>query len=229
MSSSMSMSVPMSSMAMSSTVTAASAAATSSASSMGGMDMGGMDMSTGSHACKISMLWNWYTVDSCFLASSWHNTSHGMFAGSCIGVICLVLTLEFLRRLGKEYDRFLVRQSLQQRAVVNSGATSENGSGAGLQQGDGKADAAMVKSRMCVGGAAVSAQFRPNVLQQGVRALLHMLQFAVAYFIMLLAMYFNGYIIICIFIGAFLGFFIFGWETVQLDKSQEEEVTVCCG
>ena len=25
--------------------------------------MGGMDM--GSGACKISMLWNWYTVDSC--------------------------------------------------------------------------------------------------------------------------------------------------------------------
>ena len=44
------------------------------------------------------------------------------------------------------------------------------------------------------------------------RALLHMLQFAVAYFIMLLAMYFNGYIIICIFIGAFLGALIFSWE-----------------
>lgn len=27
-----------------------------------------------------------------------------------------------------------------------------------------------------------------------------------------LAMYYNGYIIICIFIGAFLGAFIFQWE-----------------
>jgi hypothetical protein len=36
-----------------------------------------------------------------------------MFAGSCIGVIFLVLSLEFLRRLGKEYDRFLARQYRQ--------------------------------------------------------------------------------------------------------------------
>jgi hypothetical protein len=29
-------------------------------------------------------------------------------------------------------------------------------------------------------------------------------------------MYYNGYIIICIFVGAYLGFFIFGWESVDL-------------
>jgi copper transporter 1 len=41
-----------------------------------------------------------------------------------------------------------------------------------------------------------------------------MAQFAVAYIIMLLAMYFNGYLIICIFIGAFIGAFIFDWRSV---------------
>lgn len=29
-----------------------------------------------------------------------------------------------------------------------------------------------------------------------------------------LAMYYNGYIIICIFIGAYLGSFVFHWETL---------------
>jgi copper transporter 1 len=29
-------------------------------------------------------------------------------------------------------------------------------------------------------------------------------------------MYYNGYIIICIFIGAYLGFFIFGWESISI-------------
>lgn len=61
-------------------------------------------------------------------------------------------------------------------------------------------------------------QYRPSPVEQMVRALLHMLQFAVAYFIMLLAMYFNGYIIICIFIGAFLGSLIFSWEPVSLNR-----------
>lgn len=43
-----------------------------------------------------------------------------------------------------------------------------------------------------------------------------MLQFAVAYFIMLLAMYYNGYFLICIFVGAWIGAFVFGWESVVL-------------
>jgi copper transporter 1 len=48
-----------------------------------------------------------------------------------------------------------------------------------------------------------AGKFRPNLFQQTIRALLHMMQFAVAYFIMLLAMYYNGYIIISIIVGAF--------------------------
>jgi copper transporter 1 len=60
--------------------------------------------------------------------------------------------------------------------------------------------------------------YRPSVVEHIVRSFMHMLQFAVAYFIMLLAMYFNGYIIICIFVGAFLGSLIFSWEPVSLGK-----------
>jgi len=32
-------------------------------------------------------------------------------------------------------------------------------------------------------------------------------------------MYYNGYIIICIFIGAYLGAFVFQWETIGLEVS----------
>jgi hypothetical protein len=58
-------------------------------------------------------------------------------------------------------------------------------------------------------------------------------------------MYYNGYIIICIFVGAYLGFFIFGWESVDLGyvfvnhtfrsttlthvRGPAEDTTVCCG
>ncbi|KAJ6086840.1 hypothetical protein N7467_005754 [Penicillium canescens] len=183
------------------TTTSATPAATSSASSMS-MDMGG-----GGHSCKISMLWNWNTIDTCFIAKSWHITSRGMFAGSCIGVICLVICLEFLRRLGKEYDRLLSRQHKSKVA-----ATETN-----------QASSAKIPS----------FGFRPTVFQQMVRALLHMCQFAVAYFVMLLAMYYNGYFIICIFIGAYIGSFIFTWETIssgdEKQTSVANESTVCCG
>lgn len=174
------------------------------------------------------MLWNWYTVDSCFLSTSWHITSKGMFAGSCIGVILLVICLEFLRRAGKEYDRYILAQytrSLAQGSVSSGSSSSADA---------GKVPAASASASTAPAYAPNPSQtFRPNVLQQATRALLHMLQFAVAYFVMLLAMYYNGYIIICIFIGAYLGYFIFGWETFVVKQGgkdrMEENVTVCCG
>nr|ADD92830.1 Tctr2 protein [Trichoderma reesei] len=119
------------------------------------------------------MLWNWNVMNTCFISKHWQITSKGMFAGSCIGVILLVIALEFLRRLSKEYDRFLIKQHAAPRAVP---------------------------------------AFRPSVLQQALRALLHVAQFSVAYIVMLLAMYYNGYFIICIFIGAYIGSFVFHWE-----------------
>lgn len=154
------------------------------------------------------MLWNWTTINACFISSSWHITSSGMFAGSCIGVILLVMSLEFLRRTAKEYDAYLIRQF--QRSLLASPTSNDPLLSRASSTDKGKC---LPGSTPVVVGA-TTAVFRPNVLQQAVRALLHMLQFAAAYFIMLLAMYFNGYIIISIIIGAYLGFFVFGWEGV---------------
>jgi copper transporter 1 len=53
-----------------------------------------------------------------------------------------------------------------------------------------------------------------------------MLQFGVAYSIMLSAMYYNGYIIICILVGAFLGTFIFSWDEIGAEQGAEEDPTV---
>lgn len=182
----------------------AAAATTTAAMSMGG-----------SSSCKISMLWNWTVMDACFIARSWHITSKGMFAGSCIGVILLVMSLEFLRRSVKEYDRFIIKNHTAK-------YRNEHGSESGKSEGSAGAAAC-----------APIPAFRPNIFQQAIRALLHMMQFAVAYFVMLLAMYYNGYIIICIFIGSYLGSFIFHWEPLTAagtgNTSASKEATVCCG
>ncbi|KAF2087318.1 Ctr copper transporter [Saccharata proteae CBS 121410] len=180
-----------------------------------------MDMGSGD--CQISMLWNWYTIDACFLTSSWHISTRGQFAGSCIGVILLVIVLEGLRRLSKEYDRLILRQyqaahfaMLNRNPSSSSSSSSSSNEAANDGTPNSKNAGATTKSRAFADSAAPPTRFRANVWQQMVRALLHMLQFACAYFIMLLAMYFNGYIIICIFIGAYIGSFIFSWESVEL-------------
>jgi len=133
------------------------------------------------------MLWNWYTVDTCFIAETWHNTSRGMFAGSCIGVILLVMTLELLRRSVKEYDRYLIRRHTTRSAAAPAAVpASGEGSEAGSSHPDSKAAfttggaaAARIVAAGTVGG------YRPTIFEQAIRALLHMLQFAVAYFVML--------------------------------------------
>ncbi|KAL5114372.1 Copper Transporter integral membrane protein that functions in high affinity copper transport [Pleosporales sp. CAS-2024a] len=181
----------MTDMAMPSSTAAAAAAAAG--------DMGG--------SCKISMLWNWYTVDSCFIARSWRVESQRAFAGWCVGVIVLVMLVEALGRAGKEYDRYIVGQDVKKQKMTTASPLVTCG------------------------------RFRPNVVQQGMRALLHMLQWAVAYFVMLLAMYHNGYVMMSILIGAYMGYFMFGYESLQLAVGREGQdgvqdkatTTVCCG
>jgi solute carrier family 31 (copper transporter), member 1 len=124
------------------------------------------------------MYLNWYTTDACFLTRSWRITSPGMFAGSCIGVILLVIAFEFLRRSSQAYDTVLLRRH-RVRCTKNRSSTAN---------GD---DVASDSTQSVV----PPNLFTPNVWQQLVRALLHMLQFAVAYFIMLLAMWVPGWFI----------------------------------
>ncbi|KAJ4290079.1 hypothetical protein N0V88_006585 [Collariella sp. IMI 366227] len=165
-------------------------------------------------ACKISMLWNWYTIDACFLSSSWHITSHGAFAATCIGVILMVIVLEGLRRLGKEYDEHIQRDFAARVAVIARASSPAAGSSTStsslspapacaVRNGGGSSEALLPQT----------ITFRASPLQQFVRAVIHAATFGLAYIVMLLAMYYNGYIIICILIGALLGKFLCDWMT----------------
>ena len=137
------------------------------------------------------MLWNWTTIDACFISSDWHIRSHGAFAASCVGVVLMVVALEALRRAAREYDEWIARDV---GARMSSSSSSSGGDGEDVE----------------VAAAAVTRlKFRPGVGQQAVRAGLHAATFGLAYLLMLMAMYYNGYIIICIFMGAGVGLFLF--------------------
>ncbi|EJD45668.1 Ctr-domain-containing protein [Auricularia subglabra TFB-10046 SS5] len=153
-------------------------------------DMGGMDMS-----CKISMLWNWNTVGACFISNQWRISSKGVFAGTIIGIFFLVVAVELVRRLAREYDRHIAKQHA---ARLEQPSSSEK-------------LAALPMSPVN----ALSSQIRPTVGQQAIRSTLYMIQFGAGYMMMLLAMYYNGYILIFgIFLGAWAGHFLTAWDTV---------------
>jgi copper transporter 1 len=166
------------------------------------------DHMSGTIRLLIQMLFNFNTIDACFLSTGWQIKNNGMFAATCIGTILLVVLVEFCRRIGREYDNFLTRQFQRQAA---HGTLAKTWS-----------------SRRAI-------TFRATPLQQLTRSVIHAVTFAGAYITMLLAMYFNVYVIICIFIGAGLGKFLCDWMvvTVGLDDMQDktrklEETTICC-
>ncbi|KAI9637294.1 putative copper uptake transporter [Dioszegia hungarica] len=163
------------------------------------MDMGGMDMggAASGPACKISMLWNWNTVDSCFLASSWHVRSNGMFAGSVIGVFLLCMMIEGVRRLGREYDRKLVAQ-----AKLRAGITPVN--------------SVESPTKGILPPCPTSFVLTPSWPQHLLRSLVYGTQFSAAFMVMLLGMYYNGYILIFgIFLGQTAGYVAFARDTVM--------------
>ncbi|CAE6999600.1 Ctr copper transporter [Pyrenophora teres f. teres] len=193
-----------------------------------------MNMGNG---CKISMLWNWNVLDTCFMTSSWHIHSTTTFSISCVGTVLLTILLEFLRRAGKEYDRFIVAQhdrnndGAGETMVLASSDTNARTKNPRLTTTAATAVGicgTRTKTTMSAAGV-----YRPSVVQQAIRALLHTCQFAVAYIVMLMAMYYNGYIILCIFLGAYIGNFIFGWESFKVgikgEDRMQENITVCCG
>lgn len=130
------------------------------------------------------MLWNWYTIDACFLAETWHIRSNGAFVGSCIAVIFLVVSLELLRRAQREFDRYLVRHNVNP-IPRHDDSEGEDGDSDRRQ---GKANTAISIQR--AGNFESKAQLK--LWQHAVRSFLYMLQFAVGYLVMLLAMYYNG-------------------------------------
>ncbi|TLD04778.1 uncharacterized protein PgNI_09149 [Pyricularia grisea] len=194
--------------------------------------------------CKMTMMFNTYTIDACFLTEDWHITNNGMFAATCIGVMLLVVLLEFTRRLGKEYDEFLARQFQRQAAAVGSARQTAR---------DRDPEGRVVLPNPCAPPPppipSEYVTFRATALQQFIRALLHALTFGLAYIVMLIAMYYNVILLVMIVLGAGIGKFFCDWMTRTLlvdgvpgvevsapgaakegaSAKGVEEPSVCCG
>ncbi|KAK6336144.1 hypothetical protein TWF696_001710 [Orbilia brochopaga] len=189
-------------------------------------------------SCKMTMYWNWYTIDACFLSKSWHITSAGMFAGSCIGIVFLVVAVEALRRLARELDRHIVRDWHARAAaasntpihIANPAAATASRDSASeklpaektpLPPAPGASRARTLLARFCPFSVSSSTSVtpRPTILQQLLKSFIYAVLLGVGYILMLLAMYYNGYIFFCLVLGAWLGNFLFGWDTCVLDES----------
>ncbi|GAA5830298.1 hypothetical protein JCM3766R1_002859 [Sporobolomyces carnicolor] len=182
-------------------------------SSMSSSSMSGMDMSEGS--CKISMIWNWNTIDACFISKQWRIRSTGDYVGSLIGIFFIVVALEMVRRFGRDYDRkirsaYYRRETAALAAVASSSKTDLPAS------------------------ALVPAPFCPSYTQQIIRSAFYGISFGTAYILMLLAMSYNGGVILAIFAGGAVGHYISARDTATIqevetvDDSPQARGECCC-
>ncbi|PBP15898.1 high affinity copper transporter [Diplocarpon rosae] len=195
------------------------------------MSMGGGD------GCKLSMLLNWHTIDACFLSSIFHIRSSFTFFLACLGAFALVISLEFIRRFQREFDRYLRKRNKYLRDK-EYGPPAEMEEKLLDQPTEIRADDGTKPKAIVV------------VLQQFSRGLIHVGQFSISYCVMLLFMYSNGsylsisfnvllrgpasnrrFIIISILVGALVGFALFTQDTLYYPRDTNENVEVensCC-
>lgn len=159
------------------------------------------------HSCKISMLWNWYTVDSCFIARSWHVRSKGAFAASCVGVFFLVVASQWLHRFVREYDVALINK-YENNTKLSESKLSETSS----DLPTAKSALVSTLSHLWLLKSVSPHEIKATPLEHLFRCFLFTVEWGLSYLIMLLFMYYNGFIIISCILGAFAGRLLFTYN-----------------
>lgn len=157
----------------------------------GGMDHGMPGMDHG-HKCNMNMLFTWDTTDLCIVFRSWHVSGTFSLVVALIGIILLTAGYEAVREASRRYE-----------AHANKALEGRRG-------GDDLRDvlpAADESSSLLHPGRNAGS----NAEQQAklVKAALYAVQVFYSFFIMLLFMTYNGWIMLAVAVGAFVGYLLF--------------------
>ncbi|KEF59255.1 uncharacterized protein A1O9_04099 [Exophiala aquamarina CBS 119918] len=149
----------------------------------GDMDMGGQ--------CSMNMLFTWSSKDLCIVFRQWRITGTFSLILSLIAIVLLAAGYECIREVSRRYEQgYNARMS-----AYSTGASSESQS---LNASS---------SLLVVGRDSKSAEERKGTLIKGA---LYAVQVFYSFFIMLLFMTYNGWVMIAVAVGAFVGYILFG-------------------
>ncbi|KAI8720686.1 Copper transport protein [Fusarium sp. LHS14.1] len=154
-----------------------------------GMDHGGMDHGDGGmkDMCSMNMLFTWDTKNLCIVFRQWHIRSTSSLVFSLVAVILLAVGYEALRSLSRRYEEALDKRV---RATPSDEPVTESTpilSGQNQEQADQRAHI--------------------------IKAVLYALQNFYAFMLMLVFMTYNGWVMVSVSLGAFIGYIFFGHRT----------------
>ena len=108
-------------------------------------------------------------------------SSPALFAAFCVIIALLTAFLSLIRRVARAYDHRIAHRYKDAAQTISTEKPPKYRSG----------------------------RLRPRFLQHCLRTVLYMIQFGLAFFVMEVMMYFNGWVFVSVVAGAGVGFFFF--------------------
>ncbi|KAK7725075.1 copper transpport protein [Botryosphaeria dothidea] len=173
---------------------------------------GGMDMGDGPK-CNMNMLFTWDTTDLCIVFRSWHVGSTWSLIVSLFGVVVLCAGYELVREVSRRYEASV---------AARQGGVKIGGSGVPDPRYPSDSDDNPTHNHVdesssllgttagSSGRAVVAWSAREEKRVKVIRAALYAVQVFYSFFIMLLFMTYNGWIMLAVAGGAFVGYLAFG-------------------
>lgn len=148
------------------------------------MDHGNMDHGTG-HRCGMNMLFTWDTQDLCIVFRRWHVSGTASLIWSLMAIIALTAGYEAIREISRRYE---AHSNVRRADDIPNTVDDES------------------SSLLWPGRSTRVVERKSKVI----RAALYALQVFYSFFIMLLFMTYNGWVMLAVAAGAFLGYILFG-------------------
>ncbi|KAI0066199.1 Ctr copper transporter [Artomyces pyxidatus] len=163
---------------------------------------GGMDMGP---RCSMNMLWNTQIVDTCIVFRQWHISSKFIFALSFIAIILISLGYEWLRAYQRSVDQRIALALSRGKGRDNrpvSGRSSPEVFGSEVEE------AGLLSGRPRKASKGTTVPLHSRVIRAG----LYGTAVFISFFLMLVFMTYNAYLILAVVLGASIGHFVFGAE-----------------
>ncbi|KAF9521025.1 hypothetical protein BS47DRAFT_1370217 [Hydnum rufescens UP504] len=173
--------------------------------------------------CSMNMLWNTQIVDTCIVFRSWHIYSSFTFLLSFITIVLLGITYEYLRKAQRTLD-IRVASGLVRNNSADMKTPSTRNAEDPPKRRHLSAQSGSETVRCFVYPVPTNLRIQRSVLY-GVSVFL-------SFFLMLVFMTYNAYLIAAVVIGASLGHYIYGGqleaEAILVGTSDAGKNIACC-
>ncbi|KAL0568389.1 copper transpport protein [Marasmius crinis-equi] len=159
------------------------------------------------------MLWNTQIINTCIVFPSWHIGSTSSFIFSCLIIVVLGVFYEYLRVLQKTFDARLALSLSKGKTRDRSRSRDNSPHGGAEEQG-------LLTGRLATSRVAV-----PPV-SRAIRAILYGATVFLSFFLMLVFMTYNAYLIFAVVLGAAIGHYIFS-DTLSLSDLDSGKGMAC--